>query len=133
MREKLTENFYADEFWCKHCRKMKFHPGFMDRLQGVRTELQLPMHPTSGCRCAFYNREIEGHPKSLHILDEPQHPGQKGTMAVDIATSNGPYRGRLFVIAYRHGFSIGWNAKRGFLHLDWRIAVGLVQTTFDYD
>lgn len=132
MREKLSENFYADEFWCKHCRKIRFHPGFVDKLQAVRTELAMPMHPTSGCRCALYNKEIGGHASSLHILDVPQHPGQQGTLAVDIAAMHGPFRGRLFVIAYRHGFSIGWNAKRGFLHLDWRAAVGLMQTTFDY-
>lgn len=133
MRQQLSTNFYADEFWCKHCRQMKFHPGFIETLQMVRTQLALPMHPTSGCRCSFWNKEIGGHEHSLHIFDIPQHPGQQGTLAVDIATVDGFYRGMLFDIAWGHGFSIGWNAKRGFLHLDLRTLIGLPKTSFDYE
>lgn len=132
MRQRLTQNFWADEFWCKHCRKLQLHPNFIETLQIAREDFNEPMHPTSGCRCWNYNQEIKGHEKSLHICDAPQHPGQKGTLAVDLACPAGDYRGRLFSCLWSHGFSLGWNAKRGFLHGDLRILVGLPQTTFDY-
>lgn len=132
MRQRLTESFYADEFWCKHCRELNLHPGFIEALQDVRSRLSIPMHPTSGCRCAVYNEDIGGHKRSLHVLDAPQHAGQQGTLAVDIAAVDGTYRGKLFAIAWDLGWSIGWNAKRGFLHLDRRDWIGLPQTSFDY-
>lgn len=132
MREKLSEHFYEDEFWCKHCRGLELHPGFIERLQDVRTWLNRPMHVTSGCRCVYWNEQQGGHPKSLHVFNKPMHSGQHGTLAVDIACTDGEYRGQLFEIAWRHGFSVGWNAKRGFLHLDLRTAIGLSQTSFDY-
>jgi hypothetical protein len=57
----------------------------------------------------------------------------EGTMAIDIATPDGAYRGELFSLAWARGWSIGWNARRGFLHLDRRIDLsGWAQTTFDY-
>ena len=132
MRQRLTENFWADEFWCKHCRRLELHPGFIERLQEGRIELDLPMHPTSACRCWRYNQDIGGHEKSLHICDVPQHPGQQGCLAVDLAAVDGAYRGKLFSVLWDLGFSLGWNAKRGFLHADLRVLVGLPQTTFDY-
>lgn len=131
-RERLSANFYADELWCKHCQKLQLHAGFISALQALRDKLGEPVHPTSGCRCAEYNAQIGGHPKSLHVLDVAMHPGQRGTLAVDLAAPDGPYRGRLFAAAWSAGFSVGWNAKRGFLHLDRRDFVGLTPTTFDY-
>lgn len=133
MPTKLTEDFWDYEMRCKcGCGLLIIHPGFMQWLQAVRDELRVPMHVTSGCRCKEYNAKIGGHPKSLHICDEPQHSGQQGTLAVDIAAADGVYRGRLFAVAWLAGFSVGWNAKRGFLHLDRRDMVGLSQTSFDY-
>lgn len=133
MRINLTENFYEDEFRCRcGCGQLRLHPGFMGELQLVRVELALPMHPTSGCRCAAYNADIKGHERSLHVCDQPMHPGQLGTLGADFAAVDGAYRGKLFSIAWRRGFSIGWNAKRGFLHLDRRDFIGLPQASFDY-
>lgn len=133
MRIRLTENFYEDEFRCRcGCGQLKLHPGFVESLQEVRTELDLPMHPTSGCRCHAYNVAIRGHPRSLHVCDAPQQLGQLGTLGSDFAAVDGAYRGKLFSIAWRRGFSIGWNAKRGFLHLDRRDFIGLPQQSFDY-
>lgn len=139
MRARLTENFYEDEMRCKcGCGLLIVHPGFMQWLQTVRGELGAPMQVTSGCRCKEYNDRpadeggVGGHPKSLHVCDFAQHPGQLGTLAADIVAADGAYRGSLFSVAWRVGFSIGWNAKRGFLHLDRRDMVGLPQTSFDY-
>lgn len=131
-RVQLSLSFYADEFWCRHCQKLNLHPGFLESLQWLRGTLRKPMHPTSGCRCQEYNTLIKGHPRSLHVLDHAQYPGQAGTLAVDIAAVDGAYRGLLFSLAWEQGWSIGWNAARGFLHLDRRDWLGLPQTSFDY-
>lgn len=129
----MTKYFSTAELQCKcGCARAVFHPGFLAELDGLREEFGLPMKPTSACRCKKHNTNVGGNPRSLHICDEPQHPGQLGTLGIDIATPDGTYRGRLFAFAWRRGWSIGWNAKRGFLHLDRRDYAGLPQTSFDY-
>lgn len=130
--ERLSPDFYKVELACKHCGVLRLHPGFLDKLQGLRDSFGVAMSPTSGCRCAVYNEQVGGHFKSLHVFDREQHPGQQGTLAVDIAARYGSYRGALFSVAWGLGWSIGWNAKKGFLHLDRRDFVGLPQTSFDY-
>ena len=135
-------NFTPSEFRCRGigcCGGLiRIHPGFLDRLQLLRNELGLPMHVLSGCRCAVHNARparlggAGGHARSLHVADHPMHAGQEGTLGVDIAAVDGYYRGRLFSIAWQHGWSVGWNAARSFLHLDMRQWVGLAQTSFDY-
>lgn len=129
-------SFYEHEFACKHCGMTRFHPGFVEELQALRDEVHKAtgrgMTVNSGCRCTVHNRNVGGASKSLHICDEPQHPGQLGTLGVDIATPDGIYRGHLFAIAWRHGWSVGWNKPSQFLHLDRRDWVGLPQRSFDY-
>jgi hypothetical protein len=133
MRIKLTENFFKDELQCRcGCGIANFNESFLRELQGIRTELGLPMHPTSACRCTPWNEAVGGHPRSLHIGDTVIYQGQSGSLAVDVAAVDGAYRGRLFEVAWRRGWSIGWNARRGFLHLDRRDWIGLKQTSFDY-
>jgi hypothetical protein len=125
--------FFSDaELRCKHCGQLKLHRGFRDALEALRREFGRPMTLTSASRCKAHNEAVGGHPKSLHIGDVPQHPGQTGSLAVDVATPDGAYRGQLFQVAWKHGFSVGWNAKKGFIHLDRRDLVGLPQTSFDY-
>ena len=114
------------------------HPGFLERLQLARNEFGKSMHVLSGCRCKVHNEKpaalggAGGHPRSLHVCDAPMHPGQEGTIAVDIAAVDGTYRGELFTLLWKHGFSVGWNAKRSFLHGDMRVWLGMKQTSFDY-
>jgi hypothetical protein len=125
--------FFSDaELRCTHCGMLKIHRGFRGELEGLRGELGLPMKITGPGRCKAHNEAVGGHPKSLHIMDEPQHEGQQGMLGVDVETPNGVYRGRLFSIAWKRGFSIGWNAKKKYLHLDRRDLIGLPQTSFDY-
>jgi hypothetical protein len=126
--------FTYDEMACDHCGGAKLHPGFGEELDALREEFNRPMAVTSFCRCKVHNTNIGGHPESLHIFDLPAHAlkGQKGTLAVDIATPDGEYRGALFALAWRRGWSIGWNAKKRFLHLDRRDFIGMPQTSFDY-
>ena len=123
-------NFRPAELQCKGSGRLTLHPGFMDALQGLRLAIARPMTLTSACRADWYNAQVGGHPRSLHIADMPQHEGQLGTLAVDVAATDGGYRGDLFALAWHAGWSIGWG--RGFLHLDRRDFVGLPQTSFDY-
>ena len=129
----MTEHFERAELQCKcGCHLTRFHPGFLEDLETLRVTLGLAMVLTSACRCTSHNKNSGGHPKSLHVGDHPQHLGQKGTMAVDVLTPNGTYRGRLVAVAWKLGWSVGWGGKKGFVHLDKRTYLGLPQTTFDY-
>lgn len=138
----LTQDFSVLELQCKCGRWCKglanFHPGFLDELQAVRTELNLPMRIRSACRCAKHNDTpvmeggAGGHHRSLHVGDREQHPGQKGCLAVDVETLDGELRGKLFDVLWRRRWSIGWNGPKKFLHGDLRVLIGMRQTTFDY-
>lgn len=134
----VTPHFTQAELACRHCGMLRFHPGFLAALEDLRVQFARPMAVLSGCRCKAHNDRpaaeggAGGHVRSLHVCDREQHPGQQGALGIDIAATDGAYRGALFVRAWHHGWSIGWNAKRGFLHLDRRDYVGLPQTTFDY-
>lgn len=127
------EHFAAQELACRcGCGLSRFHPGFLDELSALRREMGEAMTLNSACRCADQNVAVGGHPKSLHVGNREQHVGMAGTLAVDVATLSGEYRGRLFATAWRRGWSIGWNGKKGFLHIDRRVDIGLARTTFDY-
>ena len=132
--------FTDNELACKHCGLLKLHPGFRETLNALRGKFNEPMITRSCCRCKEHNDRpadeggAGGHVRSLHVGDLPAHAdkGQKGTLAIDIAAVDGAYRGRLFVMMYQEGWSIGWNAKSGFLHGDRRDFIGMQQTTFNY-
>lgn len=125
-------NFTPMEMACRGTGRLIVPVDFMENLQSLRDLLGEPMHITSGCRTLEHNENIGGAKRSFHVCDDPMDRGQDGCLAVDIAATEGSYRGKLFVLAWNMGFSIGWNAKRGFLHLDRRVDVGWKQTTFDY-
>jgi len=116
------------------CGLMSYQGGFLDKLHDLRQEFGKPMVPTSACRCARHNATVSklAPRNSLHIGDFSTRPGHSGCMAIDIATPDGTYRGELFRLAWARQWSIGWNAKQGFLHLDRRVDLGMPQTTFDY-
>lgn len=131
-------NFTPYEMACRSTGRLVVSSVFMDPLQEVRTRLDRAMHVTSGGRTMQYQKELVERgfstaTKSFHICDDELGRGQIGTFAVDIAAVEGLYRGDLFAYAWDMGFSIGWNAKRSFLHLDQRSFLGFQQTTFDYE
>jgi len=130
MRDWDWENFSPDEMRCKGSGMLIVSDQFMDDLQLLRAEFSRPMHLTSACRSAAHNKSVGGHPRSLHVCDEPSHSAQEGCLAVDVAIVDGSYRGHLVATAWQLGWSIGWN--KTFVHLDRRDLVGLKQTTFDY-
>lgn len=111
--------FSKRELACRHCGKGRLAPGFAEHLKELRLALGLAMHPTSVCRCAEHNKAERGHPRSLHVFDEPYHPTE-GSCALDVRTydKDEAYRERLITLARELGWSIGF--ARTFVHLDRR-------------
>lgn len=133
MRNWVWEHFSPDEMRCKGSGMLIVSDQFMDSLQTLREEFSRPMFLTSACRSAAHNNSVGGHPRSLHICDEPSHRSKDGgCLAVDVAIVDGGYRGYLVSTAWRLGWSVGWNKR--FVHLDRRdfLLDPKKQTTFDY-
>ena len=115
--------------------EVRLQEGFGERIDLLREKLGFPMivntamHMNRACRSPAQNTLIGGHWRSLHMIGNPAHGTD--TCAIDVESTDRSYRGRLFMVAWSLGFSIGWG--RGFLHIDDRTRViGLAQTTFDY-
>lgn len=122
------------ELACRHCGQFNYHPGVLDKIQDVREDLNEAISPTSGCRCAVHNTASGGKAHSFHISDviPADHKGRLGCMAIDAFTPSPAYMGRLFACLWKHGFTVGINFNKRFLHGDLRILIGWEQTTFPY-
>jgi hypothetical protein len=128
----MTPHFTKDELQCKcGCTLAQFQPGFLDELELLRTVFGRPMRITSACRCSDHNARVSPQAplRSLHIGNRETRPGHKGALAVDVAVF-GEDKGDLFAVAWRRGWSVGWN--KNFLHLDRRVDIGMTQVTFEY-
>ena len=89
-REKISPNFYLDEFECKcSCGANDISMDLVRRIQEVRDTLGEPMRITSGVRCSSHNASpsVGGSPNSSHI--------EGNSTAVDIACHNSVYRQKL--------------------------------------
>jgi len=123
-KQKISKNFYLDEFLCKcgKCLYSKHNVGiddlvelaFMIKLQRIRDDFGLPMSPTSGSRCRAYNKSIGGAIDSGHIVDE-KLPGR----AVDISTVNYSEgeKYELLRLALKNGMR-GIGIGKTFIHVD---------------
>lgn len=126
-------NFTPEEIACRESGEILTTWDFMNQLQDLRDSFGKPMHVTSACRSPEHNTRIKGATNSYHLTESLIRPGgSRGCMAVDIAAVGGWYRGELLWTAWGRGWSVGWNAERGFLHLDRRVDAGQNQTTFSY-
>lgn len=121
--------FSRDELKCPATGEVRLDSAFAEALIILRVEYGVPMRVTSCCRSAAYNRQIRGHPRSLHVWNEPYHP-VTGTCAIDIAMSSGLMRRKLVRIAIEQGWAIGVGTN--FLHLDFRRAAGLSPVLYGY-
>ena len=70
MREKLSKNFYRDEFECKcGCGFDSVDAMLVQGLQRLRDIMQAPVHINSGCRCKAHNDSLDNSSKkSQHVL-----------------------------------------------------------------
>ena len=119
-----TKAFFTHTELCDpETRTGRLAPGFADHLAMLRLYYARPMIVNSCCRSRAYSRRIGGHPRSLHVWDNPWHP-TGGTCAIDIASVDP----KLTELALRYGWSVGVYA--GFTHLDRRDLAGLDQRRF---
>lgn len=103
-------NFQPHEFVCSHTGKNGMKPGFMEKLQALRTEYGKPMTVTSGYRHPT-------HPIEARKASPGAHASGR---AADIAVQGGDAL-KLIELALKHGFTgIGVNQKGDgrFIHLD---------------
>lgn len=121
--------FAHSELACRATGIVKLAPGFGEKLVTLRKSLGRPMIVNSCCRSAAHNRAVRGHPRSLHVYDEPHWP-TGGTCAIDIRATDPAYRILLTSLAIDQGWSVG--VASGFIHLDRRDFAGLPQNIFDY-
>ena len=121
--------FTEDELKDPDTGTIALDPLFVDALRTLRRNFKRPMMVTSCCRSRRYNEQIGGHPRSLHVWDDPAHAVQ-GTCAIDISVTSGAYALALTRSAIEHGWSVG--VATNFLHLDRRTIAGLTPVVFGY-
>ena len=106
-------NFKLSEFRCKcrraSCDAVPMDPSFIAMLEKIREAFGLPMIVTSGVRCAYWNEQMGGAPKSTHL---------KG-IAADIKAVSPQVRDKLIKLAEAHGVG-GIGIAKTFVHLDGR-------------
>jgi uncharacterized protein YcbK (DUF882 family) len=106
-REKLTDNFYRDEFACKcGCLQADIDKKIVSLLQDVRDEYGFPLKVTSAVRCFSWNVEIGGSPTSSHLEG----------LACDIFCEDVHLRYRLLPILFSRFKRIG--VYQNFFHVD---------------
>lgn len=107
VREKLSENFFKDEFACPCCGVADIDPRLVLKLQALRSALGRSLVINSGYRCQKHNDKIPHSSKnSSHI---------KG-FAVDVACFNSPDRYELIALCVNLFSRIG--VYSGWVHLD---------------
>lgn len=106
-REKLTLNFYRDEFACRcGCGFDEISLLLVNRLQQVRDEIGQPIKITSGCRCSKRNEAEGGNPFSAHL------PG----FAVDISCTHS--HKRMILLPVLCGLFHRVGVQKTFIHVD---------------
>ena len=67
-REKLSKNFYKDEFECQcGCGFSDVSLELVAVLQEVRDYFKQPVRITSACRCEAHNKAVGGSVRSKHL------------------------------------------------------------------
>lgn len=116
--------FSESELACKGSGMLILAPGFGAALVKLRLALGQPMSVNSACRSAEHNRRVGGHPRSLHVCDQPHWP-TGGCCAIDIAMRDGAYNLKLMGLAWQQGWAVGINFPKNFIHLDRRADFGI--------
>jgi len=119
--------FDAGELACRSTGIIKLDLRFAARLPGLRQKWDKPLTVTSCCRTPAHNAAVGGHPRSLHLTENPYHP-TNGTMAIDVLW---PDDALSFArLAYSLGWAVGLH--NAFVHLDLRSEIGLPKAIFTY-
>lgn len=116
-----SDHFTYEELQCPLSKEIECQPGFIFELEKLRKEYAKPMLVTSCCRSEARNKMIGGHPKSLHMMENPFYQvGGKPlqTCAIDIQRPDGVSLYRLIAIAVQNSWTVG--VSDTFIHLDMR-------------
>lgn len=124
-QDQISEYLKAYEVQDKLTGRIKTSQVFLDSFDLLRVSWGWPIHPTSFCRSTEHNKAEDGHPNSLHLMDNPKHD-TLGTIALDVTATSSFFRG----MAWKLGWSIGHG--KTFTHIDRRVDIGLRQTNFYY-
>lgn len=105
-----SKYFSLKEISCSHCGEDKADPGFLKKLDGLRTEWGEALNVSCVYRCPVHNKKIGGAEHSRHLLGD----------AADIIVANyAPAKKyRLLKLIMELGFTVGVRAD--ILHIDCR-------------
>ena len=112
-----TDHFSDNELACRCCGVAKMQPQFMEALERIRVEMNMPLNLSSAFRCAKHNAEV-----SSTGAHGPHTDHGDGGQAVDILIS-GASALRLVEVARKHsmtGIGVKQNGPVGkrFIHCD---------------
>jgi len=133
--ENILPYFPAKELACRHCALIKLDLVFAAALVALRHAWSTPLNPTSISRCPTHNENVGGHPRSLHLTENPVHQTD-GTAAIDIYWEDWPVETKLKFaqLAWSMDWSLG--LSKTFIHIDARSflpGLKLVQKIYHYD
>lgn len=130
-KPRLEDFFNYKDLACRGTGILKLDPFFERCLIDLRIAWNKPMIVNSCCRTPEHNRNVNGHPNSLHLTENPTH-NTHGTAAIDIGWRGWSVEEQLELA--RLAWSMGWSVglHNGFIHLDRRDIAGLNQASFLY-
>ena len=127
----MIKYFSEQELACKGTGVVKLDPVFAQKLPELREAHGGPLAVNSVCRTPEHNRNVGGHPRSLHLTENPVHK-TGGCCAADISWRGWSDERKLTFakLAWSLGWSVGLHD--GFCHVDRREVAGLPQAAFLY-
>ena len=123
--------FTEKELACQGTGVIKMDIHFAVHFPLLRLKWDKPLIPNSVCRTPQHNEDEGGHPRSMHLTDNPEWPTD-GTAAGDVRWRDWPVDEKLSFakLAWSLGWSVGLHD--GFCHVDRRVDFGLQQAVFIY-
>ena len=111
---KLSEHFTASEFACHHCGKggEKMNPKLIELLEKLRSNIGgRSLYINSGYRCPVHNANVDGRPKSQHVL------ANAADVAVPAGMSFGEFKWYIDQLPFD---GVGTYPSSNFIHVDVR-------------
>ncbi len=114
--------FSETELACKCCKVIKLDVRFAVALPALRQKWGKPFSTSSVCRCPTHNVKEGGHPRSLHLTDNPSWP-TAGAAAADVKWRNWPTVEKIAFARLAHSMGLRVGLHDGFCHVDLGTAI----------